>query len=133
MLTAGNVNDTTMLPALVEQIHVARQGRGRPRTRPEQVVGDKGYSSCANRRYLAGRGIAVTIPERDDQLANRAARGADGGRPYALDTAIYRRRNVVERCFNRLKQWRGLATRYDKHAHHYRAGLLLASSLLWLQ
>ncbi len=42
-------------------------------------------------------------------------------------------RNVVERCFNRLKAWRGLATRYDKHALIYRGGLVLAAILLWLR
>ena len=43
----------------------------------------------------------------------------------------YRRRNVAERCINRLKQWRGIATRYDKRAHNYRSGVLLAALVLW--
>jgi transposase len=76
-------------------------------------------------------GIAVTIPERDDQLANRIRRGSSGGRPYAFDPMIYRRRNVVERSFNRFKHWRGLACRYDKTALNYLGGLTLASLLLW--
>jgi transposase len=67
-----------------------------------------------------------TIPERRDQRARRAAR------PLAFDQALYARRNVVERCSNRLKQWRGLATRYEKRAVNYRAMVVLASIVLWL-
>ena len=132
-LTGGNVNDTTMLEPVLGDICIPRRGRGRSRTRPDRLLGDKGYSSRANRRLLARRGIAVTIPERSDQLANRARRGSAGGRPYAFDATLYRRRNVVERCFNKLKQWRGIATRYDKKAVNYRGGVVLASVILWLK
>jgi len=76
------------------------------------------------------RGIPHTIPERRDQRARRAARP---GRPLAFDQAIYARRNVVERCINRLKQWRGLATRYEKRAVNYRAMVVIASIAIWLQ
>lgn len=132
-LTSGNVNDTIMLGAALTEIRVPRRGPGRPRTRPERLLGDKGYSSRANRTMLARRGIAVTIPERADQLANRRRRGSAGGRPYAFNSTTYKRRNVVERCFNRFKQWRGIATRYDKKALNYRAGIVLASIILWLK
>jgi len=130
-LTAGNVNDTSELERLLDEVHVPRLGPGRPRTRPDQLVADKGYSSRANRQLLRRRGIKATIPERDDQLANRRRRGGKGGRPYRFDTAVYRRRNVVERCFNRFKQWRGLATRYDKTATNYAGALTLAAVLMW--
>jgi hypothetical protein len=70
-LTSGNVNDTLMLGAALTEIRIPRRGPGRPRTRPNRLLGDKGYSSAANRRTLARRGITVTIPERADQLANR--------------------------------------------------------------
>lgn len=63
---------------------------------------------------LTRRGIAVTIPERADQLANRRRKGRRGGRPRAFDPATYKRRKVVECCFNRFKQWRAVATRYGK-------------------
>ncbi|MER5418177.1 transposase, partial [Streptomyces virginiae] len=53
-------------------------------------------------------------------------------RPCHLDKAVYRRRNVVERCFHRLKQWRGIATRYDKPPARYQAAITLASTLIWL-
>lgn len=132
-LTPGNVNDTTELERLLAGIRVPRVGAGRPRTRPDHVVADKGYSSRANRQLLRRRGIAHTIPERDDQKANRVRRGRAGGRPYRFDRAVYRRRNVVERCFNQLKQWRGIATRYDKTATNYRGAIQLAALLLWLK
>jgi len=131
-LTGGNVNDTTMLGPALDQIRVPRRGRGRPRTRPDHLLGDKGYSSRSNRARLAGRGIRITIPERADQLANRARRGSSGGRPHAFDQQAYKGRNIVERAFNRLKQWRGIAARYDKTAINYRAGIVLASMIIWL-
>lgn len=131
-LTGGNVNDTTELARVLTGIRVPRSASGRPRTRPDHVVADKGYSSRANRALLRRRGIAHTIPERDDQRANRTRRGSRGGRPCRFDATIYRHRNVVERCFNRLKQWRGIATRYDKTATNYRGAIQLASLLQWL-
>jgi transposase len=78
---------------------------------------------------LHQRQIKHTIPQRRDQQAQRAARP---GRPLAFDRIIYARRNVVERCINRLKQWRGLATRYEKRAANYRALVVLASIVIWL-
>lgn len=82
---------------------------------------------------LRRRGIRVVIPEPSDQKANRKRRGAKGGRPPTLDRETYKRRNVVERSFNLLKQWRGLATRYDKHAIVYRAAAVLAAIVVWLR
>jgi transposase len=102
-----------MLPILFEHLKVARDGRGRPRTRPERVRGDKAYSSRANRALLRRRGIRAVIPEPDDQIRHRKHRGSAGGRPPAFDAEDYKKRNTVERGFNIFKQWRGLATRYD--------------------
>lgn len=79
------------------------------------------------------RGIAATIPERDDQIVHRRNRR---GRPIDFgdeQRVRYRGRNVVERCFNKLKQWRGIAMRSDKTARNYHAGLCLAATLHWLQ
>jgi transposase len=61
------------------------------------------------------------------------AKGRAGGRAPAFDPVVYKQRNVVERCFNRLKQWRDLATRYAKRASIYRACLVLIAALLWLK
>jgi transposase len=132
VLTGGNVNDCTQFTQVMAGVRFTRPGRGRPRTRPERVLADKGYSSRAIRRYLRRRGIRATIPERRDQQNNRARRGATGGRPPTFDRGAYRRRNVVERCFQRLKQFRAIATRYDKTAESYRAMIDLATLTLWL-
>ncbi len=108
LITAGNRNDCTQAEAVISKIRVPGPGSGRPRTRPDHVVADKGYSSRTFRAYLRRRGIKMTIPERVDQLAGRKRRRE---RPCGFDKTVYRRRNVVERCFHRLKQWRGIATR----------------------
>ncbi len=131
VLTGGNTNDCTQFTTVMDAIRVPRLGPGRPRTRPDHVIGDKGYSSKAIRTWLRRHGIGHTIPERADQARNRARRGRLGGRPQAFDRETYKRRNVVERCFNRLKQWRGIATRYDKTAQSYQAAITLASLLMW--
>ncbi|CAA9295248.1 MAG: Mobile element protein [uncultured Gemmatimonadaceae bacterium] len=102
-----------------------RSGRGRPRVRPQRIVGDKGYSYPAVRRALARRGIQAVIPRRRDQ------RPGDG-RYAPFNRAAYRERNRVERLINRLKQHRRIATRYEKRAGHYAAMLTLAATLLWL-
>jgi transposase len=54
------------------------------------------------------------------------------GRPPSFDAAVYAQRNVVERCVNRLKQWRGIATRYEKRAVNYRAAVIITALMLWL-
>jgi transposase len=132
LLSAGNINDTSMFAPLLAALRVARTHAGRPRTTPAYLVADKGYSSRANRALLRRRGIAHTLPERRDQQANRRGKGSAGGRPVGFDADRYARRNVVERGFCQVKQWRGLATRYDKHARNYAGALSLAALLAWL-
>ena len=112
---------------------MARPGPGRPRTTPAAVLAEKAYSSKANRDLLRTRGITAVIPERADQIANRQRRGSAGGRPVAFDAEAYKNRNVVERFFARLKHWRALASRYDKHAVIYRGGIVLAAIVDWLK
>lgn len=109
VLTAGNVSDTTVFAQLISELRVPRSTTGRPRTRPDYVLADKGYSSRANRALLRRRGIAHTIPEPADQQGHRARRGS-AGRPVGFDKVRYRRRSVVERGFCQLKHWRGLAS-----------------------
>ncbi|MEU6602986.1 IS5 family transposase [Streptomyces flaveolus] len=131
LLTPGQRHDGICAQPLLERIRVPRTGLGRPRCRPDQVVADKAYSSRGFRAYLRRRGIPHTIPKKTDQQRHRHNRGRHGGRPPVFDRQIYRRRNIVERCFNRLKGFRGIATRYDKTATSYEAAVSLASFLLW--
>ncbi|MDQ0578666.1 transposase [Streptomyces rishiriensis] len=133
LFTPGNVNDSTAFDAVLDAVRVPRTGVGRPRRRPDAVIADKAYSSRAIRQTLRRRGIRAVIPERADQKANRIRRGRAGGRPPAFDRDLYKARNVVERCFNRLKQFRAIATRFDKLAARYRTGLHLAALILWLR
>lgn len=98
-----------------------------------RVVADKAYSHPSTRTELRRRRIKVTIPERSDQIARRKAKGSRGGRPPAFDPTIYKGRNVVERFFNRIKEFRAIAARYDKLARNYRAGLVLASTIICLR
>jgi transposase len=81
-------------------------------------------------RLLRRRGISHTIPERKDQ--KERGEGHPGRRP-SFDREAYRRRNVVERCVKQaLKQWRAIATRYEKRAVNYRAMVVIASLMMWL-
>ena len=109
------------MEALLEQGAVSRPGRGRPRVRPRRAAGDKGYSYRRVRRYLRRRGIGAIIPTRQDQPRN----------PH-FDRAAYRERNRVERLINRLKQFRRVATRYEKRACNYLAMVTIAAITLWL-
>lgn len=122
-----------MFPILMEHLRVERRGPGRARTRPDRIRGDKAYSSRAIRQHLRQRGIVAVIPEPADQRGHRKRRGSRGGRPVGYDTVDYRGRNVVERSFHDTKQWRGLATRYDKLAITYRGGAVLRAITLWLK
>lgn len=129
----GQSGDAPMFAHLMAHLHVARPGPGRPRSRPDRVRADKAYSSRAIRTHLRERGIGAVIPEPADQIGHRKRRGSRGGRPPAFDPADYRARNVVERAFCDTKQWRALATRYDKLALVYRGGAVLRAITLWLQ
>ena len=102
-------------------------GAGRPRKRPDRLLADRGYAHASCRSLLRRRGVPHVIPERKDQR-ERGHRG----RPLEFDREAYRSRNVVERCVNRLKQWRGVATRYEKRAVNYRAMVIIASLMIWL-
>jgi len=131
LLTPGQAGDAPMMLPVLSAIRVTRRC-GRPRTRPDKVLADKAYSSRAIRAHLRAHGIVAVIPEQGTQAEHRKRRGSAGGRPVGYDRDAYRGRNVIERAFNGFKHWRGLATRYDKHATVYRGGLVLAASLTWL-
>lgn len=132
-LTAGQAGDSPMLKHLLAHLMVGREGPGRPRTRPHALLGDKAYSSRANRELLRAKRVKTVIAQPSDQIGHRKRRGSAGGRPPAFDAEAYKGRNVVERSFNDHKQWRGLATRYDKLAAVYRGGVVLRAITIWLR
>ncbi len=121
VLTPGQQHEATVAEELLDQGAVKRVGRGRPKRRPKRLVGDKGYSSRKLRNTLRRRGIRITIPHKRNEH-----------RSGPFDRTLYRLRNRVERFINRLKQFRRVATRYEKRADCYRAVVTLAAILLWL-
>lgn len=133
VVTGGQRHDGVILPQVLADIRVPRASRGCARTCPDAVLADRAYGSRANRQYLRSRGIKAVIPEKKDQIAARKKRGSRGGRPPAFDARAYKNRNVVERSFAYVKQWRGLATRYDKLAITYRAAVVTSAILTWLR
>lgn len=108
LISPGNISDMTMAPALIE----AAAGRF------DRLIADKGYDSNAIRAAVNAQGAEVVIPP------NRTRKILI---PYDRDA--YRTRNLVERLWCRLKDWRRIATRYDKLAANYLAGVFLAASI----
>lgn len=131
-LTPGQANDSPALPKLLAELRVPRVGPGRPRTTPQALRADKAYSARGHRAQLRSRGIVAVIPEPSDQIRHRKNKGSRGGPPVAFDAGDYKNRNVVERTFKHIKNWCGLATRYDKYAVVFRGGVVLAAIMLWL-
>jgi transposase len=104
-LTPGNVADITMAIPLLKAI-----------APPKRLLADKAYDADSLRKWLKGAKVKAVIP-------SSAARRT----PYPLDRKAYRRRNVIERLFCKLKNWRRIATRYDRLAQNYLSALALAA------
>ncbi|MFJ7985711.1 IS5 family transposase [Streptomyces sp. NPDC096351] len=130
VLTAGQAGDAPAFTHVMARLRVPRR-RGRPRTRPDLVLADKAHSSRAIREHLRKRAIRAVIPVPADQRGHRLRRGSRGGRPPAFDREAYKQRSTVECCINHLKQWRGIAIRYEKTATIYLAGICIAGIFLW--
>jgi transposase len=127
-LTAGQASELDGLGPALRAVAVPRP-RGRPRTRPARLACDKGYDFPQARDYLRRRGIGGVVPSRRRPARWRPRRG----RPCAFDRAAYRRRNCVERCVGRLKEFRRVATRYEKLAGSYLAVVHVAAIRLYLR
>lgn len=121
VLTPGEQHEATVFAPLLDQGAVQRPGPGHPRIRPDRVSGDKGYSSDEIRATARRRGIRITIPRK----ANEDQTG-----PF--DRAVYRLRRRVECRFNRCKQYRSLATRYDKLGESFRTMWVIVATILWI-
>jgi transposase len=109
MLTPGQAHDLTCAQALIDDAD------------PQALIGDKAFDADPFIDTLTKRGITPVIPPK----ANRKT-------PRACDFALYGERNLVERFFNKLKHFRAIATRYDKLARNFLAGVQLASAIILL-
>jgi len=133
LTSCGQHGDSPRFVPLMDAIRIRRRGLGRPRQRPGRAMADKAYSSRANRAWLRRHGIQAVIPVKEDQKKHRRDRGRAGGRPPAFDASWYARRNTAERCFAKLKQFRAVATRYDKRERIYQGTIDVASISIWLR
>ena len=91
-------------------------------TEAKAVLGDKGYDSDGFVASLEAREIAAVIPPKENRKNKRVC-----------DFALYRERNLVERFFNIIKQFRAIATRYEKTARNFLAGVHLVCAMAWLK
>jgi transposase len=119
LLTPGQESDIQQAEELME-IGAIRRRSGQVRLRPQRLVADKGYTSTAFRNYLHRYHIRCTIARR----SNERRRGS-------FNQQDYRKRNIVERLINRLKQFRRIATRYEKRAANFSAMITIASIFLF--
>lgn len=110
ILTAGQVGDVLAAPTLLEGFQA------------NAVLADKAYDSNALRQLIANSGAEAVIP------SNRTRRII-----IPHDPTIYRHRNRIERCFNKLKHFRRFATRYDRRAIHFLAFIHLAAAMIWMR
>lgn len=133
LITPGQRADCTQFQPVMDKIRVPRLGLGRPRRTPDSVGADKAYSNRKIRAYLRKRGVRHVIPEKKDHKATRLRRGSRGGRPPGFDKARYKDRNTVERAIGKLKQFRAVATRYDKRKYVYLGTVTAAALLIWLR
>jgi transposase len=123
-IASATPHESTLAETTLATVRVP-QKRGRPRTRPKELVADKAYDSQQFRRKLRRRGIKPTIPT----FARRKRQQPKPGRPIRAGVN-YRQRWKVERCFGWMDNCRRLVVRYDRCSHLYKAFCLLAI-ILW--
>jgi transposase len=126
LLTPGQQHESTMLDALLDSVSIGGKP-GAPRQRFQTVSGDKGYDGAASRQSILDRGSTPLIPYRKRR---------DGSYPEdaeGFDKEQYKGRNVVERLIGKLKEFRRVATRFDKLAESFRCFVLIAFIRIWLK
>lgn len=111
LLTPGQASDKAAVPALINGLEPA-----------QDTIADRGYDAQAVVDILARHGSRPHIPTQKDRRIQRS-----------VDPSLYRQRNLIERCFNKLKHFRGIATRYHKLARNFLAAVAVAASRLWLR
>lgn len=124
LLTPGEAHEATMIEPLLSSVRIGGKS-GAPRQRFETVSGDKGYDGAAQRAAVRQHGSTPLIPHR---------KRPDGSYPeqvQAFDKELYKRRNVVERLIGKLKEYRRIATRYDKLAESFRSFVLIGFIRIW--
>ncbi|MBI4940275.1 MAG: transposase [Actinobacteria bacterium] len=107
-------------------------GAGSPAYPPWHGPGGQAYSSKGSRAWLRGRGIDAVIPERADEIRNRARRGSRGGRPPGFARTPTATATPSSECINQLKQNRALATRYERD-YVWRGTVDVAAIRIWLR
>ena len=108
-LTPGQAADIKMLPVMLRALPA-----------PRHLLADKAYDSDALRAWLIDRGTYPVIPNKDDRKYL-----------HPFDAKRYKRRNAIERMFGRLKDFRRIATRYDRLAQNYLASLCIAAIVVY--
>lgn len=108
-LTAGQVADCQEADALIETL-----GKG------DILLADRGYDTNAIRAKVAERKAWANVPPRSNRKGT-----------FVFSSWVYRQRNLVERFFNRIKQFRGIATRYDKNPLNFLAAVKLVAVKIW--
>ena len=117
-VTAGQVHDSQRLEPVLTKVKV-HQKRGRPKSRPKRLAGDKAYSSNGIREFLENRGIDAIIPHKDNEKARHDP-------DVTFDKETYKRRSVVEQSIGWLKECRRIGTRFEKLAINFLAMVKLA-------
>mgnify|MGYP003525986759 CR=1 FL=1 len=123
-LTGGQAGDNPMLATLVKAL--AEGGYDQD----FRLLADKAYSHRSTRILRQRRTTKHATPETGGPHPRPTAMASKGGRPPGFDSETYKQRNTIERSFSRVKQWRGLATRYDKYAVTFLGGFTLAMVIL---
>jgi transposase len=126
LLTPGQQHESTMLDALLDAVAIGGKP-GAPRQRFQTVSGDKGYDGADLRQTILDHGSTPLIPHR------KRADGSYREEAEDFDKAAYKRRNVVERLIGKLKEFRRVATRFDKLAESFRCFVLIAFIRIWLK